>query len=368
VAGGVDERVKAAIPVVSVGTFESYVMRDNCICETLVDGLDFTEESGVLALVAPRAIQIYNHLQDRAPAFFPSEMLRSFRNAQSVFTMLGVKENIGYQLFDLPHGFLAADRESMLGWFDLHLKGIGTGEPKREKTFEILHDRELMVFPEGARDPRVLTTEQYCRKKGNELRTALLTAQSIDTAKKKSELSTILRMDNMPSIKKVNHYSDEDGWKRVTLETSDRKLIPVLHRAPKDPSSRYVIACNASGKQNISPAFLDELKQKGAGIVLMDLSGTGESTSAIGKKYDGDPSLHTVARAELWLGRTMLGEWAKELNLVISYLASEFNAENITIDGSKEAGLAALFLCAAKNERIGTGPSLIHDITLRDAP
>jgi hypothetical protein len=364
----VDERVKAAIPVVSVGTFESYVMRDNCICETLVDGLDFTEESGVLALVAPRAIQIYNHLQDKAPAFFPSEMLRSFRNAQPVFEMLGVRENIDYQLFDLPHGFLAADRESMLGWFDLHLKGIGTGEPKKEKTFEILHEGELMVFPEGERDPRVLNTEQYCRKKGNELRMTLLTAKSVDTGKKKSELSAILRMDNIPSIKKVNHYSDEGGWKRVTLETSDGKLIPVLYRPPMELSSGYVIACNTSGKQNISPAFLGDLKQKGAGIVLMDLSGTGESTSSIGKKYDGDPSFHTFARAELWLGRTMLGEWAKELNLVISYLASEYNAETITIDGSKEAGLAALFLCAAKNERIGTGPSLIKGITLRDAP
>jgi hypothetical protein len=364
----VDERVKAAIPVVSVGTFESYVMRDNCICETLIDGLDFIEESGVLALVAPRAIQIYNHLQDRAPAFFPSEMLRSFRNAQPVFEMLGVKENIDYRLFDLPHGFLTADRESMLGWFDLHLKGIGTGEPKKEENFEILHERELMVFPEGKRDPRVLTTEEYCRKMGSELRTTLLHAKSIDTGKKKSELSTILRMDDIPSIKKVNHYSDEDGWKRVTLETSDGKLIPILHRVSREPVSRYVIACNASGKQNISPAFLAELKQQGAGLVLIDLSGTGESTSSIGKKYDGDPSFHTLARAELWLGKTMLGEWAKELNLVISYLASEYNADNITIDGGKEAGLAALFLCAARNERTGKGSSLIQNITLRDAP
>ena len=40
-----DERIKAAVPVVSVGTFESYVMGHNCICETLPDGLTFTEES-----------------------------------------------------------------------------------------------------------------------------------------------------------------------------------------------------------------------------------------------------------------------------------------------------------------------------------
>src|SRR5690554_650017 len=40
-----DERIKAAVPVVSVGSFESYVMRSNCICETLIDGLTYTEEA-----------------------------------------------------------------------------------------------------------------------------------------------------------------------------------------------------------------------------------------------------------------------------------------------------------------------------------
>src|SRR6476646_3810507 len=33
-----DERIKAAVPVVSAGTFESYIMRTPCICEVLLDG------------------------------------------------------------------------------------------------------------------------------------------------------------------------------------------------------------------------------------------------------------------------------------------------------------------------------------------
>ena len=86
----VDERIKAAVPVVSVGTFESYIMRSNCICECLVDGLTFTEESGVLALVAPRAIKMCNHHKDGIPTFLPAEMLRSYNNARPVFRMLGV--------------------------------------------------------------------------------------------------------------------------------------------------------------------------------------------------------------------------------------------------------------------------------------
>src|SRR5690606_3572677 len=55
-----DDRVKASMPVVSVGTFESYIMSSNCVCEMLPDGLMHMEESEVLGLVAPRAIRVCN--------------------------------------------------------------------------------------------------------------------------------------------------------------------------------------------------------------------------------------------------------------------------------------------------------------------
>ncbi len=52
-----DERIKASMPVVSVGTFQSYIMGSNCVCELMPEGLTYTEESGVLALTAPRSIK-----------------------------------------------------------------------------------------------------------------------------------------------------------------------------------------------------------------------------------------------------------------------------------------------------------------------
>jgi hypothetical protein len=64
-----DERIKAAVPVVSAGTFQAYVMGTPCICEVLVDGLTFTEEAGVLGLIAPRAIKMCNHSKDNLPGF-----------------------------------------------------------------------------------------------------------------------------------------------------------------------------------------------------------------------------------------------------------------------------------------------------------
>lgn len=354
----IDERIKASVPVVSVGNFESYIMRSNCICELLIDGLTFTEEAGVLALA--RAIMPCNHNQDPSPTFFPAEMLRSYNNAKPVFKMLGVENNISYQLFDLTHGYMKEDREAMLGWFDLHLKGSGTGRSKKEFAFEQLPEEKLMVFPLGKRDVNVVSTDEYCRRRGNELRTAFLQTKTFNVDQKKKELQRILRINENPELKKIHQFSAIDGWDRIALETSDKIMIPLLHLAPRTKSLGYVIVINPDGKKSISLALINELKKKGSGIVIADLSGTGEVTSTSSLAYDKTGKLHTLSRAELWLGKTVMGEWIKQLNVVVKFINTNYREQKVSIDGSKEAGLAGLFLCVLNGN--------IDNVILRDAP
>jgi len=356
----IDERIKASMPVVSVGTFESYVMDNNCICELLIDGLTFTEESGILALVAPRAIKMCNHKQDDIPPFLPHEMLRTHNNARPVFKMLGAENNIAYEVFDLTHGYWPENREAMLGWFNLHLKGIGNGAPVKEIPFKTLPDQQLMVYAKRQRDPKIVTIVEYCKRKGNDLRNNLLSVNTFNTGLKKKELRSILRVTAKPSIKKVYQYSNISGWDKFALETTDDKLIPVLHLAPRNRSLGYVIICNTKGKAAISTDLIDDLKKKGSGIVIADLSGTGEASSPKADTLDGAASFHTISRAELWLGRTTLGEWVNELNLITQFLRSRYQVQKVSIDGSREAGLAALFL--------GVLEGNIDNIILRDAP
>jgi Acetyl xylan esterase (AXE1) len=352
----VDERIKAAVPVVSVGSFESYIMRSNCICELLIDGLTFTEEAGVLALA--NAIMPINHTKDSNPTFFPEEMLRSYKNARHVFQMRGEEDNISYRLFDLPHGYMAEDREAMLGWFDMHLKGLGSGTAKKEIPFKQLPEEQLLVFPIGQRDTNVVSTEEYCKLIGNELRTVFLNSKSFSVDQKKLELRNILRLDENFTLKNAHHHSSIDGWDRIVLETSDNRLIPLLHISPINPSQGYTILCSTEGKNHVSSLIIDDLAERGSGIVIVDLSGTGEVTSTLAK--DGTSKLHTQSRAELWLGKTILGEWVKELNVLTQFLISDYNAEKVCIDGSKEAGLAGLFLCVVEGS--------VENVILRDAP
>ena len=353
----VDQRIKAVVPVVSVGTFESYVMRSNCICELMNDGLTFTEEAGILALA--RAVMPCNHTKD-IETFHPSETSRSYDNAVPVFQMLGKGNNISRQVFDLTHGYWPEDREAMLGWFDLHLKGIGTGSPRKEVPFKQLPEEKLMVFQPGQRSDKVISTDEYCRRRGQELRTSYLNSESFTKDLKRKELQDILRISEKPRIKKSHHFQSVSGWDRYALETSDNKLIPLLLFPPVSKTSGFVIICNPEGKRKIDVAFIDKLKEEGSGIVIVDLSGTGETTSASSISFDQTAKLHTLSRAELWLGKTILGEWVKELDQVSQFLKTDFKAATISIDGTGEAGLAGLFLGVLKGN--------IKNITLRDAP
>ena len=174
-------------------------------------------------------------------------------------------------------------------------------------------------------------------------------------------MKNILRINEKLALNKEYKYTSAGGWDRIALETSDKLLLPLLFLAPADESLGYVIVCNADGKKNISLSLINDLKKKGSGIVVVDLSGTGELTSTSSVSYDNATGkLHTQSRAELWLGRTVLGEWVKELDLVSQFLYTRHKAQKVSIDGSKEAGLAGLFLGALDGK--------IDKIFLRDSP
>lgn len=341
-----DERVKASMPVVSVGTFESQVMRSNCVGEMLVDGLTFTEAWGVLSLISPRALKISNHKQDSNPTFYPEEMLRSYTRVKSIYQLEGYSENLSYMIVDDIHGYKAEDREGMLGWFDLHLKNKGDGSSKKEIPFQLLPEEDLMIFPpDKKRDKRVLTTAEFCKEKGRELKKELRELQQIDVKHKRIELANILRL-HKDDIVEILPYSAVNGWERMVIRTSQGKLIPVLLCQPGKDSENgnYIIMGHPKGKGKIPLNLIQSYLDRGVGIILMDFSGTGEVLSSVSERHDRNlVNMHTLSRAHLWLGKTVLGEWVVELKMVIDYLKDFRNAEYIMMHGTGEAGLAGLF-------------------------
>ena len=336
-----DDRVTAAVPVVSVGTFESYIMRSNCICECLPNGLTFTEESGVLALVSPRALKICNCLKDSNPTFFPAEMLRSYAETRKVFKAYDSDTKLAYQIFDKPHGYWPEIRETMLGWFDLHLKGIGNGAPKLEKAFNCLPEEELMVFKKGERPSEVISIADYCRKKGAELKQTA-------SGSSKDELKDIFKFSDL-ELKTTHQYADNSGWKSFALETTCGRMIPVLVREPQENSKDYVIATSPKGKSSLTDSkYFKELADSKKGIILFDAYASGETAD---EENVLNP-YHTLSRALLWLGRTLYGEWSKDYALLATWSQQALEAEKVEFFGYKESGIAAIITGTLLNKAV----------------
>ena len=343
-----DDRVTAAIPVVSVGTFESYIMRSNCICECLPNGLTFTEESGVLALVAPRALKICNCLKDSNPTFFPAEMLRSYAETRKVFKAYDSDTKLAYQVFNKAHGYWPEIRETMLGWFDLHLKGIGNGAPKLEKAFKCLSEEKIMVFKKGKRPNEVISIADYCRKKAVELKQTA-------SGSSKDELKDIFKFSEL-ELKTAHQYADNSGWKSFALETNCGRMLPVLVREPQENSKDYVIATSPTGKDALTDStYFKELLNSKKGIILFDAYACGETA-------EDDPAVtlspyHTSGRALLWLGRTLYGEWSKDFALLTTWSQQALGAEKVELFGYKESGIAAIISGTLLNKAVNAEKS-----------
>jgi hypothetical protein len=356
----IDHRIKAAIPVVSVGTFESYVMGRNCVCEVLIDGLTFTEEWGVLGLLAPRALKIFNSGNDIA-AFSANQMKRSYQNAQPLFKLYHAEDKLAYQVFDTPHGYFPAMREDMVKWFNVNLKGIDANTPVKGMDADTIPNEKLLVYPVGHRDVKVENIGDYCRRIGTGLNAKTMNSKAVNPAVKRAQLVNILRIQKQCMLSKATNYGRAGEWDRLSIETNDHKLIPVLIWAPHGHNSHYVVVTHPEGKTHIPAGLLKRLKDRGDGIVLLDLLGTGESSSPMADKMDIDlPHFHTLSRSELWLGKTIMGEWVKELNVVTDYLRKQYKADQITLIGTRETALASLFMTAT----IGRADNVI----LNDAP
>lgn len=346
-----DERIKASMPVVSVGTFQSYIMGSNCVCELMPEGFTYTEESGILALIAPRSIKICSGLKDASPTFYPSEMIRSYTNAKPIFALYNVKDNINYQLFNTPHGYWPEMRQAMLGWFNLKLKGIGNGDFKEEIPFTLLSYEQLMVFPKGKRDSLVMSTADYCIQKGKEFSNALYKKGIIDTKKELKDLHDILLLPARPDVvEKVHEYEKEDGWHRIVLETTSKHLIPLRYFPSVKKNAPVVIICSDSDKDGKEKVRINEYIQKKYGVVVADVWGTGELASSHARATDGRlPEFHTLARAELWLGKTIIGEWVSDISNLIKYVQTNDKPSSVTVDASREISIAALMQSALNN-------------------
>lgn len=365
-----DERIKAAVPVVSVGAFEKYACNPNCICECLPDGLTLTEEWAILALAAPAAVLVLNALRDTNAAFQVPDMIHTVNGAREVYRLLGFGERLAYQTFDLPHGYWPDMQRHMLGWFDYWLKGEGACLPRELPEIPELPEPDLMCFPDGARPPEVKSVLAFARERAVEL--AATRQPDADPDDRRHELANLLRVPRGPVRLMrgplVEGESQGRRWRKFTVETLPGGLLPCCELLPDGDGEpqRTVLALHPGGKAALADRpEIQAWLATGASVCLADLRNTGETNWENARLAPG----HDASRTALWLGRTMLGEWTEDIMALARLFADAGVSPEVAAWG--ETGLAALCAAAfeeslARCELHGLPPTVVPGETAPD--
>ena len=338
-----DERVKASVPVVSVGTFEAFVGRTNCVCEVLPDGLKLLEEWAVLAMVAPRPLLLINSLLD-TPSFCVQEMLRSYYAAREVYRLLDVEDQLSYQAVNVPHGYHIEMREGMLGWFRKWLKGEGEGRPCRTPEGAALDIGVCACFPDGRRPRDVASVLDFVRPAARRL--IAQSERSLAAVGIQAHAEALGKMLRVPACDGYTiggvrrHFRDGREIRKLTIETEPGIPVPLVMISVQDtPPETVRIELHPDGKAAAMKTALQHLA-RGEALVLADLRGTGES------RWDTElisgVRFHDAARAALWLGRTMIGDWVGDILGITRFLREDQGVKGFSLVAHQEMGVAAL--------------------------
>lgn len=347
--GAWDERLKAVVPTCSVGNFQAYLGAACCMCEVVPGILTFTEEWGILAMVAPRALMVISATRD-APQFSVGEAKKSLAGAQPVFDLFDVSKNIRHAIFESGHAYNQPMREAMYGWMTLHLKGQGDGSPIPEHAIVPEDPETLRCFPGETRPDDWLTLPQFAALEARKLLDEIPDAggSAWSNWKTRTQIDPVIWTASPHSsgspAKPVNEPSPGKGSQILRIQSDPGIDI----RAQLDPghADKTAILIDVKGYEKVAPHKLaTELRKSGWTVYTLELRATGKTAhprDKIGRAAD-----HNTAEWSLLTGPSLLEQWVTD----ISQFLHSTGVEKATIIGNGPAGVAALCM-AAHDKRI----------------
>lgn len=334
-----DPRIKAAVPVVSVGTFEGYVTEGNCWCETLIDGLKITESWGVLGLIAPQPLLILTAQREVIPAFLPTQMLRAYGQLRKIYALFGEESKLAYQIIDAEHNYVPQMRRHALGWFRYWLKGQGNALACDIPVDPSLAQEQLLCFPDKKRPAEVVSLRRYIVEKSREAKRELATAPMRSRRNMREQLAAILRtqIDDAPELSvKIHDSFEADGVRttRLTVCSEPSVLLPCVIKMPAKGCRTLVIATHPDGIEAcLKQKRTESLLTTSRGFCVADLRGIG-----LTRWGPGDDRIDLfMARASIWLGRTMMGDWVTDLRSLRRALVQTTGVKTIELLGFGQA-------------------------------
>lgn len=361
-AGSWDTRFGAAVPVCSVGNYQSYLGAACCMCEVVPGALQFTEEGAILGLTAPRPLMVISAAHD-ARQFSPGEAAKSIALARLLYKSQDKDHFLIHKIFESGHDYSKPMRETMIGFMRLHLMGVGQGEAFVEAPFTPEDPETLRLFPGNSRPKDWITLPQFAAKRSGEI----LTKQKFPSdaggwakwrKEKQAALATLLHGANGPLASQgLRTVSSTPDTKELVFTPEPGIELKVHLRQGKPGKPRLLVLQekeNRPNAQETSDSLIKAIKDAELTVVTMELRAA--DNLAVKNDRIGAAPDHNSAEWSLWLGRPLVGQWSLDAQRLLKELDSQEKdkaemGRKTYVLGIGAMGLAAV-AAAAEEERI----------------
>lgn len=361
-AGAWDERFRCVVPVCSVGSYQAYLGAACCMCEVVPSAITYTEEWGVLGLIAPRPLLVINATRD-AVQFSVREAQQTVKKASSVFQLYGGGDLIKQLPIDSDHDYNQPMREAMYGWMTRHLKGEGDGTPIPEPPLQTEDPQTLCCWTDRARPRSFVTLPQFAGRLARSItgRNRLpvdTTHWETERLWRSEEFGRAFREVAPWPQTTVAGGAAEAGIHQVVSEpgmvvTFERRLPPGI------PQKRLLVLdldrTSVARKSTLTESVLAEQIE----VVTVELRAT--LRSAPEDDHIAGAVDHNSAQWGLWVGRPLLAQWVRDVRAVLSVLPQD--QLTLAVAGVGSAGMVAL-CSAVADGRIGEVALLDSPLTL----
>lgn len=258
-----DERFTCAVPVV-YATSAEVNPNNGCLCNHVPGTLRVGDRADVLALRAPLPVLVIGAQQDGE--FPPEGTELTGRKLKALWGVFGAADRVRAKVFPGPHDYNQAMREEALGFFDLHLRGMGDGSPRKEPKCE----------PLGAEDPQLFVGVPAEAWK----LTMRAVAQQRYAAAPALPFAAIARLNGgVPDLPpaKLTSVKRDGATELVTIASAGGVPVPGIALHPEGAPKRAVIYVDDRGKVAASSeAMVATARTDGALCVCLDSRGSGE--------------------------------------------------------------------------------------------
>jgi cephalosporin-C deacetylase-like acetyl esterase len=354
-AGAWDERFSAVVPVCSVGNYQAYLGAACCMCEVVPGALRFTEEWGVLAMTAPRALRVINATRD-AVQFSVEEARNSLALTRPVYALHGREASLDHAVFEAPHDYNQEMRESMYGWMARFLKDSGDGSPMAEPDIQPEDPEALRCYPGDTRPDDFTTIPRFAAAQARRLVEQRRPPSGLEPwqAQRDAALQGLARClfggePPRPAPGTRVAVTSDDRGRTINFEPEPGLMLSAHQRHMATPVRRLAIVLDFDGAEKAAESELAVQLGRGRwSVVTLDLRATGKLAyprDKIGRAVD-----HNTAEWSLWIGRPLLGQWVIDVRRLLDALMEHDGRlpDEILLAGVGPAGLVAV--CTAAME------------------